>query len=142
MKHIYFTHNAKVFQAIVDDDDYERLKQYRWHYVDGYARRSEGRRKFIAMHHDILPREAGLETDHINRNRLDNRKENLRVVTRRGNAQNLTNNTSGAPGIAKNGKKWQANIRFNGKPMYLGTFLTVELAYQARQAFIKEHNLV
>lgn len=74
--------------------------------------------------------------DHINGNKLDNRIENLREAT---NSQNNFNaklskkNTSGCKGIVfnKNRKKWQAQIGFNNKYIYLGLFENFELAKQA-----------
>ena len=140
MKHIYIKQGTEIHSAIVDDEDYERLKHHRWHYNSGYAKRHEAGRT-ICLHHDVLTKEAGLETDHINRNRLDNRKANLRNITRRGNAQNLSSNTSSIPGINRDHFGWQSRIYHLGKRIYLGTFDSIELASQARQAYITKHNL-
>jgi hypothetical protein len=74
--------------AIVDDEDYEWLSQYKWHLSsDGYAKTCIND-ETIYMHRFILNPPKGMWSDHINRNRLDNHRHNLRVVTPRENAQN------------------------------------------------------
>ena len=66
------------------------------------------------------------QIDHIDRNKLNNNMNNLRIVT---NQQNLFNQT--AKGYHKNGKKFQAQISINGKNINLGMFDTKEEAHQA-----------
>jgi len=78
--------------AIVDDDDYERVSKYNWWCNnEGYAvakRRINGRFKQIKMHRFILCEPEGKIVDHANRDRLDNRKVNLRITDKSGNAWN------------------------------------------------------
>ena len=78
--------------AIVDDEDYTWLMQWKWHSSYGYAMRRErtwsGKQKGIFMHRVVNKTPLGLETDHINRNKLDNRKENLQSVTHQENTCN------------------------------------------------------
>jgi hypothetical protein len=65
------------------------------------------------MHRQILGVSVGGEIDHINRDRLDNRRGNLRKVTRRENCANRglsRNNTSGHPGIWGQCGKWKASV--------------------------------
>ncbi len=94
-----------------------------------------------ALHHGRDP--YPLEVDHINRNPLDNRPENLRVATRSENASNKgiqANNTSGRRGVTfcrKTGK-WQAQIGHNGKCIFLGRHETQEDAYRARLSAEKQ----
>lgn len=75
--------------AIVDDEDFEFLSQWKWHVVGGgYAARSvrhAGKRFLIYMHRALLEAD---EVDHINRNKLDNRRANLRACDRSGNMLN------------------------------------------------------
>lgn len=80
----------------------------------------------------------GLQVDHINRNRLDNRWCNLRLLTREQNCQNChgqSNNTSGFKGVTKRGNKYEANLYHHGKLEYLGWFnsaLEASNAYEKR----------
>lgn len=83
--------------------------------------------------------------DHINRNPIDNRIENLREVTRSQNQQNRAQdprNTSGARGVtwSKHSKKWRAQIRINRKTIYLGYFDVVEDAARAYAAAAKKYH--
>lgn len=78
---------------------------------------------------------AGL-IDHIDGNPGNNRIGNLRVVNSSLNQQNQRkahshNNKSGLLGVQANNNKWSANIRVNGKRIYLGTFPTAEEAHAA-----------
>jgi hypothetical protein len=78
--------------AIVDDEDYDNLSKFNWHYSDGYAARntwrSDGKFKSFRMHRVIAHPPDNMLVDHINGNRLDNRKKNLRVCNYSENAQN------------------------------------------------------
>ncbi len=119
--------------AIVDDEDYERLMEYKWCYSStiGYAVSRTyvgGKKKVLLMHRFILNAPPDKVTDHINHNKLDNRKSNLRICSSSENNRNMpinrANNKSGYRGVywSKSRKKWIANIRFNNKPIYLGIF--------------------
>lgn len=116
--------------ALVDDKDYEVLSRYNWHYVSqGYAARKEkikGKRKVVLMHRQIL-RATDKWVDHINGDGLDNRRENIRLVTpsqNRMNSKPLRTLGSKFKGVYRHTKtkKWCADIRFNGKTNYLGSF--------------------
>ena len=81
--------------ALVDNEDYERLMQYKWcaskTKIGYYSIRKDytsGKQKTILMHRIIMDCPKGMIVDHINHNALDNRKENLRICT---NSQNLMN---------------------------------------------------
>ena len=88
---------------------------------------------------------AGLQVDHINNKRDDNRMENLQLLSNKDNCRcslKYKSNTSGYPGVSwiKASKKWQAQIKINGKLKYLGYFETAEEAHQAYlQGKIKFH---
>lgn len=77
-------------EALVDDEDFERFGRIRWSYDGRYAvGRVNGRHDYLHRAIAGLVRGDGLEVDHRNRNKLDCRRENLRVTTRAGNNQNL-----------------------------------------------------
>jgi hypothetical protein len=114
--------------ALVDDEDYVLVSQYKWHLHKGrktnYAR-IKNKHICTTMHRMVLVNPEGL-VDHINGNGLDNRKENLRVCT---NAQNIRNmvKTSGSSkykGVTwdKRCNKWAAAIWLNYKRIHLGRY--------------------
>jgi hypothetical protein len=126
--------------ALVDDDDYLELSKHKWHASkDGktfYAARSSsadvsGKRCTLLMHIAIMGTAENLETDHINGDGLDNRKENLRIVTKRGNQQNRhQTKTSRFPGVRwhKLAKKWATEIQIKKKKYHLGLYEDEETA--------------
>lgn len=137
MKQIPLTQNKF---AIVDDNDFEFLSKFKWAYHNGYATRKEtiGHRKYITvfMHRKILGLQFGDKRfcDHKNLNRLDNRRDNLRICDRSENTINcklLSSNTSGYKGVhfLKKLNKWRAVIWKNGKSKHLGFFKNQEDAY-------------
>lgn len=129
--------------ALVSNVDYKELSKYKWFLgKNGYPARNVGRPSLspirIYMHRVILGF-PDLEVDHINRNRLDNRRENLRTATRSQNAHNTgpqINNTSGYRGVYwyKAYKKWEADIKVQGKKIKLGYFKDIEDAASIRYA--------
>lgn len=81
----------------------------------------------------------GLQVDHINHTRDDNRLSNLRFVTRSGNCRNQSrnsNNTSGIMGVSydKAKRKYVARIKVDSVYSYLGSFVSLEEAAEARKA--------
>jgi hypothetical protein len=77
------------------------------------------------MHRFLLQPPPGLEVDHINGDRLDNRRINLRIATRSQNAMNrprTRTNTSGFKGVSRLGSLWCAQIKLEGKLHYLGRY--------------------
>jgi len=138
MKEIQLT-QGKV--ALVDDADYEWLNQWKWCANKAksciYAARTwreNGKKITRRLHTEIMGKKEGLEIDHINGNKLDNRKENLRFVTRRQNMQNLhTIRASKYPGVGwhNHNKKWRARIKTNGKEKLLGYYTNEEDAFKA-----------
>lgn len=132
MKVIELTRGKK---AIVDDEDYEKVTNFSWHFnPNGYAEsyfvdQETGKTICIRMHRMIMGAEKNQMIDHVNGNGLDNRKENLRFCTRSQNAVNSKlnkNNSSGFKGVcrAKNStaKIWKAQVQTKRKPIYLGLF--------------------
>ena len=143
MKQIKLT-QGKV--SIVDDADHKYLSQWKWCFEGRYATRQPsrklGKRKPIYMHRFILNPSEGMEIDHINRNKLDNRRSNLRICI---HSQNLINrgiqknNTSGYAGVTwyKPLKKWMASIKVDGRFKNLGYFKNKEDAILMRQKLAK-----
>ena len=121
--------------ALVDDEDYERLSKYNWYTGNGYALRCEivnGRKKDYRMHREVLclPDDSPLMPDHKNHDKLDNRKENLRIATQKENSRN-----SRAPNMPKDSKYkgviwskkdglWSSVIVADGKQFWHGLYTT------------------
>jgi hypothetical protein len=106
------------------------------------------KRKALSLHHLIKEVPKGMCVDHRNGNRLDNRKENLLVTTKKRNAQNnrkYVNNTSGFKGVRyrgcslRLGERWMAHFYIDGKQRSLGTFSTAEEAAEAYDMAVCEH---
>lgn len=95
-------HLTKGCVSIVDDEDYEYLNQWKWCCSSGgYALRTENKKQ-ILMHRRITKADKNKVVDHINKNTLDNRKENLRICTKDENnsyRKMQVNNTSGYRGV-------------------------------------------
>jgi len=112
--------NKGKYQTLVDDKDYDRLNKFRWSITNnGYAIR-RSKYGYFLMHREIIEIPNGYEADHINGNKLDNRKQNLRIATRsQNNANQRINsyNTSGYKGVSWNKtlKLWMAYIKVDGK---------------------------
>lgn len=119
-------------ETIVDDEIYELLKNTRLHLDGTYpAFQENGKRQWI--HKIVCPPKKGFWTDHINGNRLDNRKENLRLVTPQQNVWNSKvspRNKIGYKGVAfrKNRNKFTSVIFKDGKRYGLGHHSTAESA--------------
>lgn len=134
--------------VLVDDEDAERLSQHSWH-VDssGYATRYlNGRGAKVRMHRDLLPDADKPEVDHINGNKLDNRRDNLRGATRSENQMNRGkqsgNYSSDYIGVSwnKGASKWMARITVEGETKYLGIYESEEAAARAYNDAAKEHH--
>lgn len=141
--------------AIVDDEDFERLSQWKWRYLSapnkrtGYAVRSAPRktklkpRSAVLMHRDIIDAPRDTDVDHINSNNLDNRRRNLRLCTgtqNNGNQQKYRG-SSRYKGVSwhKNNQKWEADIQFEYKCFFLGLFDDEESAAQTYNEAALQH---
>lgn len=132
--------------AIVDDEDYEALSPYRWRVLGRAGRwyayrqwREGGMRRHLSMSRLIVGAQRGQIVDHVNRDTLDNRRSNLRIVTRSANALNrdvYASNTSGYVGVSWHTQrsKWEARFWCDGRCYSLGLFATAEAAARARDA--------
>lgn len=125
---------------LIDEIDLPVFQRYKWHINGGYVTHTQHfypseRTKQIRLHRLILGAKDEEVCDHINRNRLDNRRSNLRLCSV---AQNNFNrikkdNTSGQKGVhfSKSCNKWMARIAANNTRHYLGVFDTKDLAIAA-----------
>ena len=137
--------------ALVDDEDYEWLAQWRWtawtseRNKTWYARRPiwkpERRKSSIAMHHLILPIQHGQTVDHKNGNGLDNQRHNLRLATNPENQCNAgpySSNTSGYKGVCAVGPRWRAQLQVDGRKVHIGIFDVLEDAARAYDVAARE----
>ena len=123
--------------ALISKEDME-LTKLRWRLDnDGYAECTSKRSNKRMHRHIFTDIPQGLVPDHINRDRLDSRRENLRLVTFRENTLNrkFKNNTSGRVGVRwhKVANRYIANIRVNGKLLHLGYFDDIKDAAKVRR---------
>ena len=136
-------------EVLVDDADLALLSQYKWHMTaNGYATRNISHRNPDTlptyMHRLLLNPPTGMDCDHINGNRLDNRRSNLRIVTRQENLWNSRrnrDNSSQYKGVhySKAAGRWVARFVISGKENYIGLFNTPEDAARAYDAEIVKH---
>jgi hypothetical protein len=139
------------FWTVIDEADWpavEGLTVYRGN--NGYAYFSKwenGKSMPRTLHGFLMNPPKGSHVDHINGNKLDNRRENLRVVTPQRNQVNRKrpnrNNTSGVRGVSwcreSLHNPWKAQITAGGQNYHLGLFPTIEEALEARRAAELEH---
>lgn len=132
--------------AIVDDEDYDFLMQYKWRLATLNIKRCyvvsvkilNGKRVKIYMHREVMRTKEDQIVDHINHDVKDNRKENLRNINKVENHKNIvlqSNNTSGCCGVyfRKKTGKYYSMIKINNKLKSLGTFNTKEEAINSRK---------
>jgi len=142
--------------ALVDDADYDSLMAMgKWYCTSkGYAaktiqigswRRGEKKKyKRLLMHRVVINAPDNMQVDHKFGDKLDNRKENLRLCTasqNQGNSATGKNNTSGYKGVVWHTKagKWNGQIRIRGKKIHLGTYVDKSEAAKAYNAAALEH---
>lgn len=124
----------KIF--IISAEDYDLVKEQHWYLgQNGYIYSSETK---VLLHRYIMKPPSGYIVDHINRNKRDNRRENLRLANKSLNAFNskiYKNNKTGVTGVyfRKDTKKWTAEIKVNYRKICLGCYETKEEAINVRK---------
>lgn len=137
-------------EVIIDDEDYDKIKNYNWFIMKQrktYVFRNvrvDGKRRIELLHRRIMNFPPGF-IDHIDGNSLNNGKENMRVCN---NAENLRNrgrqknNKSGFKGVRlhSQNKNWVAQIRTNNVTKYIGVYETKEAAALAYNEAAKKYH--
>jgi hypothetical protein len=142
MKLIPVKSKDQILYAKVDDDDFEKLSKYKWQlHSDNYAigwdkKKYGGSGKMVFMHRHIIRPSDGLQVDHVDGDKLNNCKSNLRQCTDTQNKANSVlkkNNSTGHKGVWFDGrrKKYRAYIKKNYRTIHLGYFKTLEEAANA-----------
>lgn len=135
----------RVGETLVDEDIYFELMKHTWNLsIQGYVKGLTNDRKSIRLHRFVMNYTGNKIVDHINGDKLDNRKENLRIVDSKQNMQNKSkqsNCKSMYIGVNAQGKKWVATVYLNNKNKYIGTYTTEEEAARARDKIAKEENI-
>lgn len=129
--------------ALVDDEDYEFLSSMSWNRSESRSRtyavkcfwvRGENRRVTYRMHNFLMIGHDGIQVDHIDGNGLNNQKSNLRsgsLSQNQYNAKKRSDNTSGYRGVACVRGRFHAQIQYDKKHRYIGSYPTAELAARA-----------
>lgn len=137
--------------ALVDPEDFDWLSRWRWSLsTEGYAVRGEygsgGRDVTVRMHRNILGLARGdpREGDHVNRDRLDNRRSNLRIVDRRLQKHNVSSHRGGTSRFRgvwwdSRERKWFAEAHVDGRKVLLGRYQDERQAADVARRFRLEH---
>ena len=129
-------------EAIVDDEDYDLISSHKWSFDGNYAIRMvrlDGKQRCVLMHRVLNNTPKGKHTDHINGDKLDNRRENLRVCTSSQNHMNKISKrgTSKYKGVYKEKRRKGWIVRI--KRIYIGEFsCEIEAAKAYNEAAIRE----
>lgn len=146
--------NGEIIEAIIDTVNLPLVENHTWRvihyqnlgtfYVATWVRIENGKYKSVRLHRLILGAPEDLHVDHLNHNPLDNRRCNLRLVTKAENNQNRRtpkNNTSGERNVRWNSEmgKWTVAMSVNKKEMYFGLFEdkneAIQIARQKRREY-------
>jgi hypothetical protein len=130
--------------ALVSEEDYELISKYKWYlnregYASGFVDKKAWR-----MHRFIIKPSQDQQVDHINRIKTDNRRTNLRSLSREKNNENKGKSkifSSKYFGTFLIRGKYQANIVHNGKLLYLGRYDTEIAAAERRDMYIVHNNI-
>lgn len=137
---LYNSKGIEVAETMIDLNDVEKCRNYKWFIDCGYVKMRVNKKNYY-LHSFLMNNkfnETNFTIDHINRDKLNNRKNNLRLATMQQNAVNksiTTRNTSGCTGVYWYEKynRWTSQIRFNNGRFHLGYFDNKEDAIKARR---------
>jgi hypothetical protein len=126
-----------------DLEDYDKIKDYQWVTKDGYYETiawnpSDGSQHNLRLHRLIMGveniKDFNCQVDHINHNKADNRKENLRIVNNTQNSWNkpIWREDGSKVGVRLERSKWLASITVGGKMIRLGKYDNYNDAVKAR----------
>lgn len=143
---IFAQHKGKEFKIIIDTEDLKRVKFVSWwiqnrgtdsnpKYYARCSRTVDGVKVSESLHNLIKGKPTrGHVVDHINGNSLDNRKDNLRIVTVSVNNRNRVNAKSdNTVGVSKRNNTWRAFISYMDRSIHLGTYKSKQEAVAARE---------
>lgn len=119
--------------VLIDEADAERVLKHRWHWSAGRAGMRYAMAGKLYLHRFIIGAQPGEMVDHINRDRADNRRTNLRIVGHKESVENRglnRNNTTGIKGVSP----WRGRYRATRNGKHLGVFMTKAAAAAAYEA--------
>jgi hypothetical protein len=127
----------------INDEDYYKISEYKWYLAGrGYAigNHKNNSRRTVKMHRLLTSAKKGEVVDHIDRNPLNNRKQNLRIVNQSLNTLNakvFNTSKTGIKGVSYYKKRgcYRSYITINYKQIHLGYFETVYEAKNARKNY-------
>jgi len=133
---------GNIYKALIDKEDIKRVDKYKWWLsCNGYLMTDtydgDYKNRYTIHRYILNVDDREILVDHINRNRLDNRKCNLRKTTPTGNSINRSvqsNNKSGIIGVSWSRKlnKWEVRIKLHGKKKFIGYTKDLEEATRMR----------
>lgn len=134
---------GKIVYIKVDDIDFPKVTKYRWTINSGgYAMARDATGHMILLARYLMGFPVGKEIDHINRNKLDNRRTNLRLCNRK---ENVRNTVRGNPlkyrGVHKRSQNsYRTHISVDGKKILVGGFKTAEEAALEYNRLARKHH--
>lgn len=144
---ILVRHLNEIKECLIDKDDFKKVSNTNGTWtafnegseIPYVKQKING--KIARIHKFILETESNQIIDHINRNTLDNRRENLRIVSSSGNAQNrVYKSKTGVRNVFKVREKFRVTLKLNGKKKHFGYFDTLEeaekVAIEARSIYL------
>lgn len=142
---IYGTKGIEKARTTIDLGDIEKCKLHKWHMNTGYVSTNlDG--SSLRLHRFLINTPEDLHTDHIDRDKMNNRKSNLRICTQSENNKNkgkYVNSKYSKRGIWERNERYYVYLKFNSKNNYIGAFGGIEDAINARkQAELKFHGFI